>query len=61
MNDISVWSGLLMYGFAASSSPAAPPPSPPTVVEGRNATSDMQASTTRVFRTHHTWRVRHHR
>lgn len=61
MNDISVWSGLLMYGFAASTSPAAPPVSPPTVVEGRNATSAVQAPAGPVFHTHHVWRTRHHR
>jgi hypothetical protein len=77
MNEISVWSGLLLYGFAATASPPPPVPSPPMVVEGRNATSDVQARGAqtrdvqardvqaspagRVLHTHHAWRARHRR
>jgi hypothetical protein len=76
MNEISVWSGLLLYGFAATASPPPPLPSLPMVVEGRNATSDVQARDVQtrdmqardvqapagpVLHTHHAWRARHRR
>jgi hypothetical protein len=39
MNALSVWSSLLLFGYAATATP--PPPEAPTpmVVEGRNATT----------------------
>ncbi|MDF2997889.1 MAG: hypothetical protein K0R27_3526 [Xanthobacteraceae bacterium] len=66
MNEISVWSGLLLYGFAATALPPPPLPAPPMVVEGRNATSDVQARDVQansgpVLHTHHVWRARHRR
>lgn len=43
MSALSLWSSLLLFGYAVPSSATVPPPaSPPIIAEGRNATFAAQ-------------------